>query len=81
MGIAGKGYPPMATLPISRQSRGSVRTRLPGIIGLFGVSVVAVVVALAWLAEWDIYAGRQDESRTVVEAASPIAQQQYDELE
>jgi hypothetical protein len=63
----------MAILPVNRQRRGSVRTRLPGIIGLFGVSVVAVVVALAWLAEWDIYAGRQDEQGTVVVAASPVA--------
>jgi len=51
-----------------------------GIIVLFGVALVAIVTVLAWFAARDIFAGRQDELRTVVEVASKVAQQQYDEF-
>ncbi len=73
----------MTILPANRQHLpflGSIRARLLGIIGLFGVALIAVVAALAWLAAWDIYAGRQDELRTVVEVATKAVQQQYDEF-
>jgi methyl-accepting chemotaxis protein len=59
---------------------GSIRARLLGIIALFGVALVTIVAILAWFAAKDIYAGRQDELRTVVEVASKVAQQQYDEF-
>ncbi|HXZ14422.1 MAG TPA: methyl-accepting chemotaxis protein, partial [Roseiarcus sp.] len=59
---------------------GSIRARLLGIIGLFGVALVAIVAVLAWFDARDIYAGRQDELRTVIEAASKVVQQQYDEF-
>ena len=63
----------MTTLLVKRQHApflGSIRARLMGIIALFGVALIAIVAALAWLAARDIYAGRQDELRTVVEVAS-----------
>ena len=47
---------------------------------LFGVALIAIVAALAWFAARDIYAGRQDELRTVVEVATKVIQQQYDEF-
>ena len=59
---------------------GSIRARLLGIIALFAVALVAIVAMLAWFAARDIYAGRQDELRTVVEVASKVVQQQYDEF-
>ena len=62
------------------QFLGSIRARLLGIIFLFGVALIAIVAALAWFAARDIYAGRQDELRTVVEVASKVVQQQYDEF-
>ncbi len=73
----------MTTLLVKRQHApflGSIRARLMGIIALFGVALIAMVAALAWLAARDIYAGRQDELRTVVEVASKVIQQQYDEF-
>ncbi len=59
---------------------GSIRARLLGIIGLFAVALIVVVAALCWFAARDIYAGRQDELRAVVEVASKVVQQQYDEF-
>ncbi len=73
----------MTILPVKRRRSpflGSIRSRLLGIIVLFGVALIAIVAALAWLAARDIYAGRQDELRTVVEVASKAVQQQYDEF-
>src|SRR5208283_6069505 len=74
----------MTPLPARRQHAaflGSIRARLLGIIALFAVALVAIVVILAWFAARDIYAGRQDELRTVVEVASKALQHQYDEFE
>jgi methyl-accepting chemotaxis protein len=59
---------------------GSIRARLLGIVALFGVALVAMVAALTWIDARDIYAGRQDELRTVIDVASKVAQQQYDEF-
>ena len=73
----------MTTVPLKRQHApflGSIRVRLLGIIVLFGLALIAIVAALSWFAARDIYAGRQDELRTVVEVASKAVQQQYDEF-
>ncbi len=73
----------MTIVPVNRQHPpflGSIRARLLGIIVLFGVALIAIVAVLAWFAARDIYAGRQDELRTVVEVASKAVQQQYDEF-
>src|SRR5208283_3822658 len=73
----------MTPLPARRQHApflGSIRARLLGIIALFGVALVAIVAMLTWFAARDIYAGRQDELRTVVEVATKVVQQQYDEF-
>ena len=63
-----------------RRFVGSIRARLLGIIVLFGVALVAMVATLTWIDARDIYAGRQDELRTVIEVASKVVQQQYDEF-
>ncbi len=73
----------MAIFPAKRrhaQFLGSIRARLLGIVFLFGVALIAIVAVLAWFAARDIYAGRQDELRTVVEVATKVVQQQYDEF-
>src|SRR5208283_3986991 len=73
----------MTPLPARRQHApflGSIRARLLGIIALFGVALVAIVAMLTWFAARDIYAGRQDELRTVIQVASKVVQQQYDEF-
>ena len=73
----------MTIVPVNRHHPhflGSIRARLLGIIVLFGVALIAIVAALAWFAARDIYAGRQDELRTVVEVAAKVVQQQYDEF-
>ena len=73
----------MTTLPEKRQHvhfLKSIRARLLGILVLFGVALVAMVATLAWIDARDIYAGRQDELRTVIEVASKVVQQQYDEF-
>jgi methyl-accepting chemotaxis protein len=59
---------------------GSIRARLMGVIALFGVALVAMVATLTWIDARDIYAGRQDELRTVIDVASKVVQQQYDEF-
>ena len=66
----------MSTVPVKQQLRlpWSIRARLLGIIALFSVALVAIVAMLAWFAARDIYAGRQDELRTVVEVASKVLQ-------
>ncbi len=56
---------------------GSIRARLLGIIVLFGVALVAMVATLTWIDARDIYAGRQDELRTVIEVAYKVVEQQY----
>ncbi len=73
----------MLTVPVKRQHAaflGSIRARLLGVIALFGVALVAIVAMLAWFAARDIYSGRQDELRTVIEVASEVVQEQYDEF-
>jgi methyl-accepting chemotaxis protein len=81
MAIERKRRLPMLTAPVKRHAfLRSIRARLLGIIALFGVALVAIVAILAWFAATDIYAGRQDELRTVVEVASKVVQQQYDEF-
>jgi methyl-accepting chemotaxis protein len=73
----------MSTVPVKRQRAaflGSIRARLLGIIALFSVALVAIVATLAWFAARDIYAGRQDELRTVIEVATKVLQEQYDEF-
>ena len=73
----------MTIVPVNRHHPhflGSIRARLLGIIVLFGVALIAIVAVLAWFAARDIYAGRQDELRTVVEVAAKVVQQQYDEF-
>ncbi len=73
----------MTTLAANSPHRGflgSIRARLLGIVALFGVALVAMVATLTWMDARDIYAGRQDELRTVVEVASKVVQQQYDEF-
>ena len=73
----------MAIYPAKRrhaQFLGSIRARLLGIVFLFGVALIAIVAALSWFAARDIYAGRQDELRTVIEVASEVVQEQYDEF-
>ena len=73
----------MSTVPVDRRHAvflGSIRARLLGIIALFSVALVAIVAMLAWFAARDIYAGRQDELRTVIEVASKVLQEQYDEF-
>ena len=65
----------MTIVPVNRHHPpflGSIRARLLGIIVLFGVALIAIVAVLAWFAARDIYAGRQDELRTVVEVASKV---------
>ena len=59
---------------------GSIRARLLGFIALVGVALIAIVAALTWSSVRDIYAGREDELRTVIEVATKVAQQQYDEF-
>ena len=39
-----------------------------------------MVATLTWIDARDIYAGRQDELRTVIEVAYKVVQQQYDEF-
>ena len=58
----------------------SIRARLLGIIALFGAALVAMVATLTWIDARDVYAGRQDEMRTVIEVASKVVQQQYDDF-
>jgi hypothetical protein len=73
---------PMTPLPKKRQQApflGSIRARLLGIIVPFAVALIAIVGVLAWFDARDLYAGRQDELRTV-EVASKVLQQQYDEF-
>ncbi len=73
----------MTIPPVNRQRPpflGSIRARLLGIIALFGVALIAIVAALTWFSVRDIYAGREDELRTVIEVATKVAQQQYDEF-
>ena len=67
-------------LAASRRFLGSIRARLLGIVALFGVALVAMVATLTWMDARDIYAGRQDELRTVIEVAYKVVQQQYDEF-
>ncbi|MBV8472291.1 MAG: cache domain-containing protein, partial [Hyphomicrobiales bacterium] len=59
---------------------GSIRGRLLGIIALFGVALVAMVATLTWIDTRDMYAGRRDELRTVVEVATKAVEQQYNEF-
>jgi len=73
----------MTAISVTRQHApflGSIRARLLGIIALFGAGLVASVAVFAWFDARDIYAGRQDELRTVIDAASKVVQQQYDEF-
>jgi methyl-accepting chemotaxis protein len=58
----------------------SIRARLMGIVALFGFALVAMVATLTWIDARDVYAGRRDELRTVIEVASKVVQQQYDEF-
>jgi len=58
----------------------SIRARLLGIIALFGAALVAMVATLTWIDARDVYAGRQDEMRTVIEVAAKVVQQQYDDF-
>ena len=60
---------------------GSIRVQLSGIVVLFGIALIAIVAALAiWIDARDVYAGREDELRTVTEVAAKVVQQQYDEF-
>jgi len=59
---------------------GSIRARLMGVIALLGAALVAMVATLTWIDARDIYAGRQDELRTVIDVAEKVVQQQYDEF-
>ncbi len=73
----------MTTPPHSSQHRhflGSIRARLLGVIALFGVALVAMVATLAWFDARDVYAGRQDELRTVTEVAYKDIEQEYNEF-
>jgi methyl-accepting chemotaxis protein len=63
-----------------RRFLGSIRARLLGIIVLFGVALIAMVAMLAAIDARDIYAGRQDELRTVTEVAYKVVEQQYSEF-
>ncbi len=60
-----------------RRFLGSIRARLLGIIVLFGVALVAMVATLTWMDARYIYAGRQDELRTVIDVAYKVVEQQY----
>ena len=55
-----------------RRFPGSIRARLLEIVVLFGVALVAMVATLTWIDARDIYAGRQDELRTVIEVAYKV---------
>jgi methyl-accepting chemotaxis protein len=71
------------TLPLEKQHirfLASIRARLLGIVVLFAVALIAIVAMLSWFTASDLYAGRQDELRTVVEVASKALQEQYDEF-
>ena len=71
----------MPPLPNARQHAPflkSIRARLLGIIALFAAALVAIVGVLAWFDAHDFYSGRQEELRTVVDAAAKVVQQQYD---
>jgi methyl-accepting chemotaxis protein len=73
----------MPNLPEQLQLRrflGSIRSRLLGIIVLFGVALIAMVAMLTWIDARDIYAGRQDQMRTAVEVAYKAIEQQYNEF-
>ena len=51
-----------------------------GIVVLFGIALIAIVAALVWIDARDVYAGREDELRTVTEVAAKVVQQQYNEF-
>jgi len=73
----------MPNLPEQLQLRrflGSIRSRLLGIIVLFGVALIAMVAMLTWIDARDICAGRQDQMRTAVEVAYKAIEQQYNEF-
>ncbi len=59
---------------------GSIRGRLLGIIVLFALVLVAMVATLTWIDSRDMYAGRRDELRTVVEVAHKAIEQHYNEF-
>jgi len=59
---------------------GSIRARLLGVVALLSVALVAMVATLTWIDARDIYAGRQDQLRTVIDVAAKVVQQQYDEF-
>jgi methyl-accepting chemotaxis protein len=63
-----------------RRFLGSIRARLLGIVVLFGVALVAMLATLTWIDARDIYAGRQDELRTVSQVAYKVIEQQYNEF-
>jgi len=63
-----------------RRFLGSIRARLLGIIALFGLALVAMVATLTWIDARDIYAGREDELRTVTDVAYKAIEQQYNEF-
>ena len=71
------GFPEQSQL---RRFLGSIRARLLGIIVLFGLALVAMVATLTWIDARDIYAGRQDELRTVSQVAYKVIEQQHDEF-
>jgi len=72
----------MTTAAASRPRRflGSIRARLMGIIALFAVALIALVAGLTFMAARDIYTGRQDELRTVIEVAYKAVEQQYNDF-
>jgi methyl-accepting chemotaxis protein len=88
MSVAGAKFAPKGLFSMPRFSEqtqlhrflGSIRARLLGIIALFGVALVAMVATLTWIDARDIYAGRQDELRTVTEVAYKVMEQQYNEF-
>ena len=59
---------------------GSIRGRLLGIMLLFGIVLVGMVATLTWLDARDIYTGRRDELRTVIEVAYKVVEQQYNDF-
>ncbi len=63
-----------------RRFLGSIRARLFGVVALFAAALIAMVATLAWIDARDIYAGRRDELRTVIEVAYKVVEQQYNEF-
>ena len=58
----------------------SIRARMAGVVVLFALALIGISVALTWLQADEIYAGRRDQLRAVVQAAVKSVDRQYQDF-